>query len=382
MAVGGTQIAKTEIGPSFDCPGGATVKTDVCRSATTTMVLCLLATACATSTPPAEPGEEHGGDGGAGLSGGSGGTDPGTGGGTEGGGGTATPDFCAELGDGQWCDGEALVTCGTGQELGRSDCTYGCDSSSEGGAHLCTEPNPDACIGKMDGRWCDLTDLVHCQDDDVLWRIHCSSGCESMAQGTPDRCYPEPFCTTVPNPVSSTAPTEACNYMDWELSPDGFYLISRFGTSADQTTWGHGTTCGYLQGHYDYQGCRYDVHGSGCLDNDYAIPWAQGHVDYDFETVIDTVNTHMVGDVPDPSIFYVADAQRFNCGAVLRVSNPETHRCVVVYTEDGGPGTLYEGPNYGARRTLDASPAVSHYLLVDDWGWAHSDLVYVEWGLP
>ncbi len=25
---------------------------------------------------------------------------------------------------------------------------------------------------------------------------------------------------------------------------------------------------------------------------------------------------------------------------------------------------------------------MSHYLLVEDWGWASSDLVYVEWGLP
>ncbi len=274
------------------------------------------------------------------------------------------------------------MTCAGAAEVALTECYYGCDSSTQGGNHTCIEPNPDACIGKVDGRWCDLTDLVHCQHDAVLWRVQCASGCQSMPPGTADRCHPVPFCTAVPAPLSPTPPTESCNYMDWELSPDGFYLISRFGTSADQTTWGHGTTCGYLQGHYDYQGCRYDVHASSCLDNDTSIPWAQGHVDYDFDDVIDTVDTHMVGDVPDPHIFYVADAQRFNCGALLRVSNPETNRCVVVYTEDGGPGSLYEGPNYGARRSLDASPAVSHYLLVDDWGWANSDLVYVEWGLP
>ncbi len=344
-------------------------------------LLSALVMACA-AAPPDDAAGDEGGVGGAGLSGGSGGMGAGTGAGAEGGAGAAAPGLCAELADGDWCDGDDLVTCAGGEQVALSECYYGCDSSPAGGSHACTEPNPDACVGKQNGRWCDLTDLVYCQDDDVLWRVHCTSGCESMPSGTPDQCYPVPFCTSVPNPISPSAPTEACNYMDWELSPDGFYLISRFGTSADQTTWGHGTTCGYLQGHYDYHGCRYNVHTSSCLDNDYAILWAQGHVDYDFDDVIDTVNSYMIGDVPDPSIFYVADAQRFNCGAVLRVSNPETNRCVIVYTEDGGPGTLYEGPNYGARRTLDASPAVSHYLLVDDWGWANSDLVFVEWGLP
>lgn len=291
------------------------------------------------------------------------------------------PNFCQSLSDGQWCDTDDLVTCASGSEAGRSTCPHGCDSSPQGGSHICSDPNPTFCVGKLNGRWCDGNDLVYCQDDDVLWRILCQNGCESMPVGTPDRCYPITFCTTVPNPVSPTAPTDSCNFMDWNMSPDGFYLVSRFGTDADSTTWGHTTTCGWLQGHYDGHNCRYDVHSSSCLDNNYSIPWVQGHVDYIFDDVIAEVNAHMNGDVPNPLIFYVACAQRFNCGALLRVSHPENGRCVVVYTEDGGPGATYEGPSYGARRILDASPAVSHYLLVDNWGWANSDMLYVEWGL-
>jgi hypothetical protein len=295
---------------------------------------------------------------------------------------SAPPDFCTGKADGDWCDGQDLVTCSGGQESGRTLCPHGCDDTLPDGGQACYEPNPDFCIGKMNGRWCDGDDLVYCLDDDVLWRIYCTDGCVSMPTGTPDECAYFGFCTTVPDPVSPTAPTEACNYMDWALSPDGFYLISRFGTSNDGTTWGNSTSCGLLQGHYDYHTCRYDVQSSTCLDNDYDIPWVQGHVDYMFNDVIAEVDAHMNGDVPTPEYFYVACAQRFNCGVLLRVSHPENGRCVVVYTEDGGPGATYEGPGYGGRRILDASPAVSEYLLVDDLGWANSDLLYVEWGLP
>lgn len=170
--------------------------------------------------------------------------------------------------------------------------------------------------------------------------------------------------------------------MDWNLSADGFYLISQFGTSNDTSTWGNGTSCGTLQANYNGYGCRYDAQVDACLDQNDQIPYVQGHVDYDYNTVIATVDQHAPADVPAPEYFYVADAQRFNCGALLRVSNPLNGRCVVVYTEDGGPGTTYEGPTTGGRRILDASPAVVRYLAVAHIGWANSDLVFVEWGQP
>jgi len=290
--------------------------------------------------------------------------------------------FCVGKSAGFWCDGGELVTCSDDEESSRVECPGGCDDSGAEGAHSCFEVNPDFCQGKLNGLWCDDDDLVNCQDDDVSSRETCINGCISNPVGTQDECADVPFCTTVPNPVSPTAPTTACNWMDWELSPDGFYLISRFGTTNDSTTLGRTTSCGYLQGHYDYHECRYDVQTSVCLDNDYSIPNVQGHVDYEYQDVLDEVDLHAPADVPWPEIFYVACAQRFNCGAVLRVSNPSNGRCVVVYTEDGGPGATYEGPDYGARRILDSSPAVVRFLAVTRWGWASADMVYVEWGQP
>lgn len=289
--------------------------------------------------------------------------------------------FCSTRADGTWCEADELVSCLSGVESQRAACPYGCDDSAAGGSHACAEPNPNFCVGLLNGLWCDGDDLVYCLNDVVDSRETCANGCLSMPVGTPDECAAVPFCTAIPNPVSPTAPTDACNYMDWELSPDGFYLISRFGTTNDPTTLGHTTSCGFLQGHYDYHGCRYDNQTSSCLDNDTAIPWVQHHVDYVFQDVIDEVDLYAPGDVPNPDIFYVAGAQRFNCGAVLRVSNPGNSRCVMVYAEDGGPGATYEGPSYGARRILDASPAVSRFLAVTQWGWANADMVYVEWGL-
>lgn len=307
-----------------------------------------------------------------------GGPDPDGGGGDPDG---AVITWCTGRSDGTWCDGDERVTCQDGLETQREACTYGCDDSGVGGSHVCDEPNPNFCVGLLNGLWCDGDDLVNCQNDVVASRETCVNGCMSMPLGTPDKCAAVPFCTTVPSPVSPTAPTSACNFMDWSLSPDGFYLNSRFGTDNDPTTWGHTTSCGWLQGHYNANGCRYDVHSSSCLDNDTSIPWVQGHVDYLYADVMDAVDLYAPGDVPFPEYFYVAGAQRYNCGVLLRVSNPTNGRCVVVYAEDGGPGATYEGPSYGGRRILDASPALQRFLGITSWGWANSALVYVEWGL-
>ena len=197
---------------------------------------------------------------------------------------------------------------------------------------------------------------------------------------TPTETYGE--CPTVPSHASSDAPDASCSSMDWELSPDGHYLISQFGTSNDSTTWGGTTSCGWLQATYDYYGCQYDKNSGSCLSSDYEIPWTQGHVDYSYGDVVSTVAAYKGTDVPWPEIFYVADAQRFDCGTTLRVTNVLTDTCVVVYTEDGGPNATYEADAYGGRRILDASPAVIEYLDIDHHGWSNSDLVLVEWGQP
>jgi len=296
------------------------------------------------------------------------------------------PGFCGDKTDGNWCKGDSLATCSNGTELSVASCTYGCDPSLSDGAHECKgQPQaPDFCKDKMNGHWCNGDNLVKCKDDQVVEDFPCPNGCISMPLGTPDKCADASadFCEPVPAVQSPSPPTEACNWMDWKLSPDGFYLISQFGTTNDGTTMGNGTTCGYLQGHYDVHGCMYSNQTGSCVGDDYDIPWVQGHVDWDYGTVLDTVTANLGGDVPNPEFMYVAGAQRFGCGALLRVSNTENGRCVVVYTEDGGPGTTYEMAGKGGRRILDASPGVVKYLQCNKVGWLNSTLLYVEWPLP
>ena len=201
----------------------------------------------------------------------------------------------------------------------------------------------------------------------------CSGVWEAVSDGRDTTIFVRPLCIAEPDPLSPDPSIETCDYMDWKMSSDGFYLVSTFGTTEDGSTYGRTTTCGYLQDTYDYNGCAY-----GSCD----IPWVQGNVDYDYDTVISQVDAHLDGGVPHPEFFYVAGAQRFNCGTTLRVSNPANGRCVVAYAEDGGPGSYYEDAGRGGRRILDSSPAVVRYLGIERWGWADSELVYVEYGLP
>ncbi|MCA9495076.1 MAG: peptidoglycan DD-metalloendopeptidase family protein [Myxococcales bacterium] len=345
-----------------------------------------------------------------------------------------TPDACDGHANGEWCDGDDLITCSGGREVARDGCSWGCESMPVGVPDQCYAAPADTCDGKVDGLWCDGDDLVECRAGDVWTRQACASGCESMPFGTPDQCSAAPTfcdglmdglwcdgddlvtcsgdretdrdtcsngcqsmplgtpdqcapssngnCLQTPPEASPTAPTTSCNWMDWEMSPDGYYLISRFGADTDPTTWGHTTTCGYLQSHYDAMGCVYDAQSGRCLPGTTQIPWIQGHVDYSSQAMFDANDRAWPGDVPHPEYFYVAGAQRFGCGATLRVTNPANGSCVVVYAEDGGPGATFEGPAYGGRRILDASPAVSDYLGIQHWGWANSDMVYVELGEP
>ena len=234
------------------------------------------------------------------------------------------------------------------------------------------------CTNHSSGFYCDGDDSVTCQSGSEVARETCSEGCSG------GECeQSEVSCPTVPSSTSSSPPTEACNYMDWELSPDGFYLFSRFGTDADSTTWGSPSTCGYLQDYYTRKGCRHDRNAGTCLDDRSDIPHVQGHVDYEKTTMLSEIEQHLGSDVPHPEYFYVAGAQRLGCGATLRVSDLATGKCVVAYAEDGGPGTTYEMADQGGRRILDSSPGVLRYLGInDDCCWGSGNLVYVEWGKP
>jgi hypothetical protein len=212
-----------------------------------------------------------------------------------------------------------------------------------------------------------------------------------------------PKLSTDPPSLAST-----CTYMDWRLEMDGFYFISQFGMDTDPTTWGHGTSCGGLQLHYQNWCCQYDRHLGKCIDGQQPqflkcsasdpkipkIPWIKGTVDYVASTALSRVASYYFdknGALKPydptqpfawPQYFYVAGAQRFNCGSLLRVTNTENGRCMVVYVEDGGPGATYEGAQYAGRRILDSSPALVKYLAPKGVGWKTSTMLYVEWGLP
>ncbi|MCC6750039.1 MAG: hypothetical protein IT371_20405 [Deltaproteobacteria bacterium] len=209
--------------------------------------------------------------------------------------------------------------------------------------------------------------------------------------------------------ASPPTPADTCDWMDWNLSTDGFYLISQFGTTADDTTMGRGTSCSGLLVHYMNWCCMYDQHQKACVDGQTPqflkchswkdphlpkIPWIKGTVDYAYGTVVNRVWNYFYDrkgnlkpaaetmNFPYPEYFYVAGAQRFGCGTTLRVTNTENGRCVVAYVEDGGPGSAYEQAGRGGRRILDSSPALHRYLGNKKSGWANSSLLHVEWGLP
>jgi hypothetical protein len=234
----------------------------------------------------------------------------------------------------------------------------------------------NTCESLPDGLRCLDGAMTFCHQGALLTKAQCTIPCT-----TQDRCpWPaEGFCVPTPPVQSPAPPDELCNNMDWLMSPDGYYLISQFGTTWDPTTADNNTSCGWLQGHYDYYKCIHDTVTDTCLGDDYIIPWIHGWVNYDYDQVLETVAANMNGDVPIPEYFYVADSQRFGCGALLRVTRVATGKCVVVYTEDGGPNAFYETEDKGGRRIFDSSPAVIEYLEIQQHGWGNSELVYVEW---
>lgn len=61
------------------------------------------------------------------------------------------------------------------------------------------------------------------------------------------------------------------------------------------------------------------------------------------------------------SWYYAADAQRYNCGTRIAITNPATGKCAVAETDDVGPASWVE--NAVSMPIIDASPLVSEYLF-------------------
>jgi hypothetical protein len=282
------------------------------------------------------------------------------------------------------------------------------------------------------------TSLLACSDSGSL--DHPSSpdagpGASADGGASPDAA--PKVCPVLPARAEANPPTvytSACSWMDWDLSTDGFYVVSEFGTTADDSTLGHNTSCGALQYHFATMCCLYDNDSEECLDadasgarktpkfqaergdapdqchtedipetgppeviaktrtSDYwytrrSIDWSYDTMlaeiaDYYFDDAGDPLPREQASDFPHPEYFYTAGAQRFGCDAYLRVSNPQNGRCIVAFADDGGPGSRWEDAAHAGRRVLDASPALEFYLGVHNLGWKKGDLVYVEWAQP
>lgn len=294
-----------------------------------------------------------------------------------------TSGFCQGRPAGGFCDGEEIVICAEGKEKFRDGCMMGCMPGANPGEAECKGSSMMSfCTGRSDGMYCNGDKLVTCTAEKASMSKTCQYGCSEPQAGMAE-CKSKPatpMCPMTPASKSSNPTTQQCNYMDWGLSPDGFYLFSQFGMDLDMSTWGNASTCGTMQTEYSNRGCQYSYETMSCISQDTMIPWIQGDVDYKVDTALPRVRKHKGGDVPYPEYFYVAGAQRFGCGALLRVSDPKTGKCVVAYAEDGGPNSTYEMSAEGGRRILDSSPAVLEYLdLRDDCCWGTGNLVYVEW---
>lgn len=276
-------------------------------------------------------------------------------------------------------------------------------------------------------------DHGHCEQTGPAAACVCDDGyagsiCDACASGyleqpassgtcIEDTCETAGTCTECIDPsrwpahISTDPVTDAsvCDLMDWQLEIDGYYFSSMFWIEPDSGQTGL-TSCHYLQEHYDTWCCVYDRHAGtagACVDgreprygtcsDPPVIPWVTGNVLYSrtaLETAVDDYYFEPDGSrkpadqtraFPHPEYFYVADAQRFNCGATLRMTDVETGICVVVYAEDGGPKGIHEmivGADDGGRRIIDSSPAVLRYLRPRAMGWhPGATLFLLEWGL-
>ena len=100
---------------------------------------------------------------------------------------------CAGKADGNWCNGNALVTCSAGWVQGSQGCALGCSGGGSAGSDKCKTdltptPGKDFCNGKSNGAWCNGNSLVTCNGGLSAAGLSCGGGCQSNPPGVPDVC--------------------------------------------------------------------------------------------------------------------------------------------------------------------------------------------------
>ena len=124
---------------------------------------------------------------------------------------TSTPaGFCGGKADGLWCDGDVLVLCGGGQEQASKPCSGGCQQNPAGTNDECKTAGPSGfCSGKVDGDYCDGDTLVTCSGGAPSWAEQCPEGCQSMPQGIDDICNAYGSKPEAPGPDGSAGVTDS-----------------------------------------------------------------------------------------------------------------------------------------------------------------------------
>ena len=106
--------------------------------------------------------------------------------------------------DGNWCDGDRLVTCEGGENAGSTLCQVACAGDGPNAACI----GYSFCEGKADGYWCndETGDLTLCKDGLISGTLDCEgAGCLHMDDGVDDECdeggveVPPEFCDDKPD---------------------------------------------------------------------------------------------------------------------------------------------------------------------------------------
>ncbi|MSQ82712.1 MAG: hypothetical protein EXR77_07315 [Myxococcales bacterium] len=121
-----------------------------------------------------------------------------------------TATVCTGKADGSWCAGDGLLQCGGGKVSSSKTCTYGCQSMPPGLADQCkgAPASTGPCTGKSDGQWCDGDKVLTCSGGQATHASACANGCQTMPSGVADQCKPAPQPS---GPCTGAADGEFCD---------------------------------------------------------------------------------------------------------------------------------------------------------------------------
>lgn len=174
----------------------------------------------------------------------------------------------------------------------------------------------------------------------------CSEGCVVAPAGEDDYCKPAIAAGCADAPTLE-APSSCPGSTTSELSSSGFYATSWFGCYLK----GDGTI--YKD---PYDNCEFACGNKGLCDSSLSGPECEAELKW-----------------------FAADADRFGCGARIRVTNCENGRSIILATLDRGPNCGSVEQPCGAA-TLDMSHPAMEYLFEGNgyYGACDHQAVFVE----